>query len=119
MPGLFARRHRRCVWSAALRGWGARMAGAGLPRIVFQQVGGLAVDHQEGKPADLENARMQITCWSAERDQSTALAKQVEDALLAAPAPVQATRLGARVSVVDDDTGLRGARQDYSMWLPR
>ena len=40
-------------------------------------------------------------------------------AVLAAPAPVQATRLGARVSVVDDDTGLRGARQDYSMWLPR
>lgn len=93
--------------------------GAGLPRIVYQQVGGLAVDHQEGKPADLENARMQITCWSAERDQSTALAKQVEDALLAAPAPVQATRLGARVSVVDDDTGLRGARQDFSVWLPR
>ena len=93
--------------------------GAGLPRIVYQQVGGLAVDHQEGKPADLENARMQITCWSAERDQSTALAKQVEDALLAAPTPVQATRRGARVSVVDDDTGLRGARQDYSMWLPR
>ena len=93
--------------------------GAGLPRIVFQQVGGLAVDHQEGKPADLENARMQIVCWAADRDTASALAKQVEDALLAAPAPVQATRLGARVSVVDDDTGLRGARQDYSMWLPR
>ena len=61
-------------------------------------------------PADLENARMQIVCWAADRDTASALAKQVEDALLAAPAPVQATRLGARVSVVDDDTGLRGAR---------
>ena len=92
---------------------------AALPRIVYQQVGGLAVDHQEGKPADLENARMQIVCWAADRDTASALAKQVEDALLAAPAPVQATRLGARVSVVDDDTGLRGARQDFSVWLPR
>lgn len=93
--------------------------GAGLPRIVYQQVGGVAVDYTEGKPCELENARMQIVCWSADRDTSSALAKQVEDAVLAAPAPLQATRLGARVSVIDDDTGLRGARQDYSMWLPR
>ena len=50
--------------------------GAGLPRIVYQQVGGLAVDHQEGKPADLENARMQVVCWAATRDSATTLAKQ-------------------------------------------
>lgn len=93
--------------------------GAGLPRIVYQQVGGTAVDHAEGKPADLENARMQVSCWAATREQATALAKLVEDTLLAAPAPLQANRVGARVAVLDEETDLRGARQDYSMWLPR
>ena len=88
-------------------------SGAGLPRIVYQQVGGRTVEYAEGNLPTTENARMQVVCWAATRDSATTLAKQVEDALLAAPAPVQATRLGARVSVVDDDTGLRGARQDY------
>ena len=92
--------------------------GAGLPRIVYQQVGGVAVDHAEGKPADLENARMQIHCWAATRDEATTLARQVEDVLLADPS-LQANRLGARTSLVDEATGLRGARQDYSLWLPR
>ena len=53
-------------------------SGAGLPRIVYQQVGGQALNYTEGTlPAD-ENARMQIVCWAATRAAAIALMKQAE-----------------------------------------
>lgn len=92
-------------------------SGAPLPRIVHQQVGGRSVNYTEGTLPDRENARMQIACWAETREAATALARQAEAALLAAN--LQCEPLGARVSVHEPDTGLRCARQDFSIWVPR
>lgn len=92
-------------------------SGAALPRIVYQQVGGRSVNYTEGTLPDHENARMQVACWAETREAATALARQAEAALLAAN--LQCEPLGARVSVHEPDTGLRCARQDFSIWVPR
>lgn len=92
--------------------------GTALPRIVYQQAGGKPVQYTEGPMAGHENARMQVACWAATRDAATALAKQIEDALVAAPG-CTVQPIGQRVSVYEEDTGLRGARQDFSVWSPR
>lgn len=89
-------------------------AGAALPRIVYQQVGGASPIYIEGTLPDRENARMQIVCWTATRLQAVALAKQVEELICASD--LQATPLGARVSVYEEDTNTYGARQDFSVW---
>src|SRR5690606_9279183 len=93
-------------------------ASAPLPRIVYQQVGGTALNYTEGTQPDEENARVQIACWAQTRGQATLLAQQVEAAMRAAPI-AQVTVLGARVSVHEPDTGLYGCRQDFSVTAPR
>lgn len=92
-------------------------SGAPLPRIVCQQVGGRSVNYTEGTLPDRENARMQVACWAETREAATALARQVEAALLAAN--LQCEPLGARVSGHEPETGLRCARQDFSIWIER
>lgn len=92
--------------------------GSELPRIVYQQVGGVRPLFQEGTTPDYENCRMQIVVWAERRLEATALGKQIEDALLAATA-LQVEPLGGRVSRHDDDTDLRGSQQDFSIWLTR
>jgi Protein of unknown function (DUF3168) len=91
---------------------------APLPRIVYQQVGGRTVDFAEGSVPDRENARMQIACWARTRAEAVALSKAVEGALLPA-AVIQATALGARISVYEGDTELYASLQDFSIWSPR
>lgn len=93
-------------------------ANAALPRIVHQQVGGVAPNYQEGTLPDQENSRVQVATWATTRTEATAVAKLAETALLAHPV-LQVTRLGGRVSVHEEETNLYGARQDFSVWAPR
>jgi hypothetical protein len=92
--------------------------GAAAPYIVFQQVGGQGFNHTEGTLPTAENCRMQLSVWCETRIEATTLAQQAE-ALLLQAITFQATTLGSRTSLVDEDTGLRGARQDFSVWVPR
>lgn len=92
--------------------------GSALPRAVYQQVGGIGVAYQESTLPDRENVRLQIVTWGEDRADVTALAKQVEEAILAAP-DLQATPLGNRTSIYEEDTRLRGALQQFSVWAPR
>lgn len=91
---------------------------AALPRIVYQQVGGLSLVYTEGTLPDKENGRMQIACWALTRLAAVELAKQVE-AAMAASVDFQAEPIGARNSVYEDDTKLYGCRQDFSVWSDR
>lgn len=93
-------------------------SGAGLPRIVYQQVGGQAMTYLEGALPDKENARMQVVCWAATRLAAINLAKQVEAAIVAAPA-CQASPIGARISGYEQDTNLFSSHQDFSIWTAR
>ena len=92
--------------------------GTAAPYIVFQQVGGQAFNHTEGTLPTAENCRIQVATWGVMRTDVTTLAQQAEALLLAATA-FQATTLGNRTNLVDEDTALRGARQDFSVWVPR
>ncbi|MDD0814283.1 DUF3168 domain-containing protein [Curvibacter sp. HBC28] len=93
-------------------------ADAALPRIVYQQVGGQAINYTEGTLSDQENARMQIACWATTRLAAIELMKQAEAALLAAPV-IQVEVMGARQSDFEPDTGLYASRQDFSIWSAR
>ena len=94
------------------------LSGAGLPRIVYQQVGGKTINYTEGTLPDKENARMQIVCWAATRLAAISLMKQVEAAILAAPV-IQAEAIGARISGFEQDTNLYSSQQDFSIWTAR
>ena len=93
-------------------------SGAGLPRIVYQQVGGQAINYTEGTIPDKENARMQVVCWAATRLAAINLAKQVEAAIKTAPS-MQAEAIGARISGYEQDTNLYSSMQDFSIWTAR
>lgn len=92
--------------------------GAALPRIVYQQVGGVSESFIEGSLPDKENARMQIACWASTRAAAVALAKQAESAIVASTA-FQAEPLGSRSSVYEEDTQFYGTHQDFSIWYAR
>lgn len=84
------------------------------PFCIYQQVGGTVVNYLEAVPADKKNARMQITVWADTRGEAMNLIRAVEDILVQKPfcaTPV----LGAQ-STWDDDTGMRGAMQDFLIW---
>lgn len=85
-----------------------------MPFAIFQQVGGASPVFMDGALPDKKNARMQVTVWARGRAQASALISEVQVALCAAP--VYATPLGAPVSHRDDQTGFKGAMQDFSVW---
>lgn len=92
--------------------------GSPLPRIVYQQVGGVSTVYAEGALPTTENGRYQLACWAETRLQALALAQQVEEILVAHPV-LQAEPIGARTAAHEPDNGLRGYRQDFSIWSPR
>lgn len=94
------------------------LSGAGLPRIVYQQVGGKTINYTEGTLPDKENARMQVVCWASTRMAAINLMKQAEAAILSAPV-IQAEALGARISGFEQDTSLYSSQQDFSIWTAR
>lgn len=93
-------------------------SGAGLPRIVYQQVGGQSINYTEGTLPGTENARIQVVCWAATRAAAVALMKQAEAAIRTAPV-IQVETLGARVSGYEQDTNLYSSQQDFSIWTAR
>lgn len=85
------------------------------PFCIWQQVGGSAVNYLEAVAADRKNARIQITVWAETREEAMSLIRQVENLLVAEP--ICATVILAAQSTYDNDTGLRGAMQDFSIWV--
>jgi hypothetical protein len=86
-----------------------------LPYTVYQQVGGEAESFLEGGTVPKRNARMQVASWAATRLAAAALARSVEDALVASTT-LRATPLGAMTADYDEETRRFGARQDFSVW---
>lgn len=88
------------------------------PYIVYQEISGVALTFMEQANPSKQNGRFQIAVWAATRVQASALSLQVESALVLSPL-FQAKPLGGRTSVYDDETELRGTRQDFSIWSDR
>lgn len=89
-------------------------AKAELPYVLYQQVGGKAVNVLEAKPMSKKNARIQIMVWSEKRVESTSLISAIQDKLVT---ELRAYVEGASVSEYDFDSGLYGSRQDFSFWF--
>lgn len=88
-------------------------AGAAMPYVVFQSVGGVDETTFDGLN-ELQNSRMQVVAWGEDRLSVALLMQQILRALTAAP--VLGTPIGAPVSVYEDDTKLFGSRLDISIW---
>lgn len=92
--------------------------GTASPYITYQQVGGRSFVYVEGTLPDIKNGRIQFDVWADTRTAASALALQVESALVAIPA-LQVEPLGAYISTHDKDAGLYGTMQDFSVTSAR
>lgn len=92
--------------------------GESRPYITWQQVGGDVIKPLGQDVPDKRNALVQINCWADTRLAANALALQVEAALITAVQFV-ARPQAALQAAHDDDTDLRGAMQDFSIWATR
>lgn len=88
--------------------------GAAFPLIIYQQVGGQAVDFVESKVADKDNARVQVHVWSKTRLEASQIARSARVALVEGTA--KASSMGAAVALYDDALKLYGNRQDFGVW---
>jgi hypothetical protein len=85
-----------------------------FPLIVYQQVGGQAVEYLEGVLADKDNARIQIVVWSKTRLEASSIARSARDELVGT---LTATTLAAPVSLYEEELKIYGSRTDYSVWF--
>lgn len=86
-----------------------------FPLIVYQQVGGDAVDYMEGVVPDKSNARVQIVVWSKTRLEASEIAHSAR--LLLVEGALKATTLAAPVSLYEPALKLYGSRTDYGIWF--
>lgn len=93
-------------------------SGTALPYVTWQSLGGESRYTLANTPIDKRNTLMQINVWSATRKEANTLARAIESAVTASPTFV-ATPEGEPASVHEEDTGLYGAIQRYSIWSAR
>jgi hypothetical protein len=85
------------------------------PFIVYQQVGGTPLNYLAGVP-DKKNGRFQVNVWATTRKEAAALIRKAEDDLRLHPSLFAQTLNGA-LSQHDQEVGLYGASQDFSIWF--
>lgn len=90
-------------------------AGAALPFIIYQQVGGEPINFLSGVP-DRRNGRFQVDVWAASRVTASGLIRQVEDTLRGS-AVLNADTMTGVIATYEPETGLYGASQDFSIWF--
>lgn len=88
--------------------------GATFPLVIYQQVGGAALNTLECDVPGTENARIQVVVWAKTRIAASELARDVRDALTVT---LKAYTYAAPVSLYDDTLKLYGSRADYSLWF--
>ncbi len=91
---------------------------AAKPFCVYQQVGGVAPTFVENAVPSLQNGRFQVAVWDDRRTSVAALGLQIESVMVTAKA-FDARPLGAPIADYDEQTQLRGSRQDFSVWSKR
>lgn len=90
--------------------------GTARPYITYQQVGGSSINFLDRTTPSKKNGRWQMNVWADTRLDAGALSRQVENTLRMAAA-LQTTVLEAPIATYDEETGLRGTRQDFSFWF--
>lgn len=85
-----------------------------VPFCVYRQIGGTPVNTLDGVPADKKNAIVEIVVVSRTRKETMSLIRAVEDMLV--QGPVYANVVSGVQSMYDDETKLRAATQEFSIW---
>ncbi|HEY8606630.1 MAG TPA: DUF3168 domain-containing protein [Noviherbaspirillum sp.] len=88
------------------------------PYVTLQQIGGQAVSFVDDAVPELQNGEFQINVWADKRTEASALAVQIEAALIQADA-FEARPSAAPASDFDPDVPVYGTRQDFSIWSNR
>lgn len=85
------------------------------PYIVYQSIGGSAINFLNQANPGKKNMRLQINVWTETRLEAASLSIQIESAVRQISS-LQPTVLGAPMTRYDPDTELRGTQQDFSVW---
>ena len=88
------------------------------PYVTYQQIGGQAVGFVGRDLPSKKNGEIQINVWADTRMEASALALQIEAAMIAATA-FQASAIGAAAGDFDADIPVYGCRQDFTVWSDR
>lgn len=92
--------------------------GTATPYVVWSQYGGSAITFTEGVMADRRHCLVQVNVWGPSRAECNQLMLDIEAALVAR-ASLQAQPIASINTMYDEDTALRGAMQDFSLWAAR
>lgn len=89
-----------------------------LPYCVYHQIGGEAPTFLDNAVPSKRNALIQIDIYYATRGAAKTAMLAVESALTLATS-FQARPVGAMRGTLDDESDIRGASQDFSVWADR
>lgn len=93
--------------------------GVARPYIVYQQAGGEAPAFVFDRTSpSKKNGRFQVSVWADNRLTAASINLQIEAAFVQATA-FDAKPTAAPVSLWEEDTGLYGSTQDFSVWSDR
>ena len=85
------------------------------PYIVISQIGGQPVGYLESVSPDKKNGRFQINAWHNTRSTASALGRLIEKTLVESPL-IRAEVMNGLAYRFDEETGLKGTEQDFSIW---
>ncbi|MCR4158822.1 DUF3168 domain-containing protein [Kerstersia gyiorum] len=89
-----------------------------FPLIVYQVVGGQALEWLDRTLPDSENYRVQVMCWSKSRKDTNALALAVRKAVIEEGDDFDSAQtIGQAVSLYEEPIKAYGSRQDFSIWI--
>lgn len=88
--------------------------GAAFPLIVYQQVGGRAMEYADQTIPDKEHARVQVMVWAKSRLEASQIARTARAAIIGNNWPAQT--YAAPVSLYQEELKLYGSRTDYGLW---
>lgn len=89
--------------------------GTQVPYVTWQHVGGDPIRFLDKTAPSTRNAFIQINTWAATPAQAFALAREIEDALIASTV-LQCESQGEPLDAHDDGDALKGAVQSFSIW---
>lgn len=91
--------------------------GTVAPWAVYQQIGGKSPTSLDQKLMSKRNGVFQISTWAATRSEATTKALQIEQAIM--DSTLQVVPQGSLRATYEEDTGLYGCMQDFSIWGDR
>jgi len=94
-------------------------ANTARPYITWQQFGGNVINPLANELPDKRNAFIQISIWADTRLAANALAMQIESALVQSNLFTARPQAALMALPFEEETGLYGCSQDFSIWALR